>query len=245
MNNKKRNNFTKNCVVGIVQPSYLPWLPFFERMVVSDVFVYLDDVEYSKNSPFNRNDIKTQSGRSRLTVPVAYKGNSSALIRDISTDARRSWRQKHFRSIEQAYSRAPYWKMYRDSIASLYESDEYNLFNINLPIIEFLKQEFEINTPCHISSELSVPGERNEKLRNLCSAFDASHFVVKPNTEDYHPKDEFEPYGLQFAYLTYSRIHYTQLHGEFEQHLSALDYLLNRGPGLPPFQSSLTLSSTD
>jgi hypothetical protein len=236
---------SKNCVVGIVQPSYLPWLPFFERMAVSDVFIYLDDVEYSKNSPFNRNDIKTQSGRSRLTAPVTYKGNSTALIGDITTDERRPWRKKHFRSIEQAYSRAPFWEMYRDALASLYEPDEHNLFNISLPIIEFLKQAFEIETPCHTSSELSVPGERNEKLRNLCSVFGASHFVVKPDTEDYHPKNEFEPYGLQFSYLTYSKFHYPQLHGDFEPNLSALDYLLNCGPGLPPFQFLLNSPSTD
>ena len=43
---------------AILQPSYLPWLGFFEQMYVCDIFVYLDDVQYTKNDWRNRNKIK-------------------------------------------------------------------------------------------------------------------------------------------------------------------------------------------
>jgi hypothetical protein len=226
---------TRSHVVGIVQPSYWPWLPFFERMAASDTFIYLDDVEFSKNGFFNRNDVKSQSGRTRLTVPITYKGNSKSFISQIETDNRRSWQKKHWRTIEQAYSRAPYWQRYRDEIAQIYEGKQDKLIDIAVPIIEFLKRELDIATPCFLSSEIEVQGGSNEKLRNLCTKFDATHFIVKPGTEHYHPREEFEPFGLRFAYLTYSNIVYPQLHGDFEPNLSALDYLLNCGPGAPVF----------
>ena len=48
--------------LGCVQPGYLPWIPFFKRIQQSDIFVYLDDVEFSKNNFHNRNRIRTPNG---------------------------------------------------------------------------------------------------------------------------------------------------------------------------------------
>ena len=46
-------------VVAIHQPCYIPWLPFFEKIKKSDIFVFLDDVQYQKNGWQNRNKIRT------------------------------------------------------------------------------------------------------------------------------------------------------------------------------------------
>ena len=40
--------------VGCLQPTYLPWIPFFKRFLSCDYFVLLDDVDYSKNSNQNK-----------------------------------------------------------------------------------------------------------------------------------------------------------------------------------------------
>ena len=74
-------------ILGSVQPSYLAWLPLFARINASNVFVYLDNVEYSKNSFHNRNRIKTAQGELSLTAPVKYSGNSTALLNKIQTQA--------------------------------------------------------------------------------------------------------------------------------------------------------------
>jgi len=46
-------------VVAINQPGYLPWIGFFKRIMVSDVFIFLDDVQYLKKDWQNRNKIRT------------------------------------------------------------------------------------------------------------------------------------------------------------------------------------------
>ena len=70
-------------ILSCVQPSYLAWIPFFKRIRSGDIFVYLDDVEYSKNSFHNRNYIKGPQGEILLTVPVKYKGYSHKYISQI------------------------------------------------------------------------------------------------------------------------------------------------------------------
>ena len=41
--------------VTIHQPEHLPWLGFFHKMAVCDVYVLLDSVQFTKNNYQNRN----------------------------------------------------------------------------------------------------------------------------------------------------------------------------------------------
>jgi hypothetical protein len=215
--------------LGCVQPSYLSWMPLFDRMAMSDVFVHLDDVQYSKNSFHNRNRIKTPNGDLTLTVPVLYSGNSKAHINEIEIDYAKPWRKKHWKSIEMSYSKAPFIDELGSMIKGALFSEWVHLADLNIALIELLKDYMGIKTPTYRSSEMPVIGESNEKLVNLCNHLGADLFVVKPNTEDYHPKSEFEPNGVGFDYFTPPVREYPQLHGEFIPHLSALDFAMNCG----------------
>ena len=42
------------------QPSYIPWLGLFHKIAISDIFCFMDSVQYEKNSFINRNKIKVQ-----------------------------------------------------------------------------------------------------------------------------------------------------------------------------------------
>lgn len=218
-------------ILGAVQPSYLAWLPFFRRMVLSDVFVYLDDVEYSKNSFHNRNSIWTKTGALLLTVPVQYSGHSKDTIAKIPIAKNEKWAQKHLRSIEGNYSRAPFFNDLMPILTKAYRSEYQSLGDVNVRLLELFRGYFGIKTPCFRSSELSVahlPG--NEKLVALCRHFGADHFVVKPNTESYHPPSEFQPNGIEFTPFLNRDVPYPQLSTEYVPGLSALDLAMNCGP---------------
>ncbi len=60
-------------IVSIHQPQYLPWLPYFSKINISDVFVFLDNVQFQKNGLQNRNELKNSSGRFWVTVPISVK----------------------------------------------------------------------------------------------------------------------------------------------------------------------------
>jgi len=89
--------------VGILQPSYLPWLGVFDQLHRVDIFVYYDDVQFEKGSWRNRNRIKTPAGPLWLTVPVRIKGQNFPLIRDVRINRAERWGKKHVKSIEQNY----------------------------------------------------------------------------------------------------------------------------------------------
>ena len=90
-------------VIAVLQPSYLPWLGFFEQMLRAKVFVIYDEVQFDKNGWRNRNRIKTAQGIQWLTVPVLTKGKEKPSNNSIQINSAVNWSLKHLKSIEQNY----------------------------------------------------------------------------------------------------------------------------------------------
>jgi hypothetical protein len=89
------------------QPAYIPWLGYLARFLEADIFVYLDDAQFEDGGWQNRNYILSREGPIRLTVPVRKSGRFAQRINETviyGTD----WRDRHLRSLTQAYGREPY-----------------------------------------------------------------------------------------------------------------------------------------
>lgn len=219
-------------VLSCVQPSYLAWIPLFKRILSGDVFVYLDDVEYSKNSFHNRNYVKGAQGSILLTVPISYKGHSSSYINKIPINNNIKWAKKHWRTIEMNYHKAPYFKALASMIYNpIYETKWEFLGDLNVAFITIIKEYLGINCIMYRSSELGIKSEGNQKLVDICKLLGADSFLVKPNTESYHPKAFFEKQVIELAYFDPKSNPYPQQYDDFISNLSVLDYVMNCGAG--------------
>ena len=70
--------------LAIMQPTYLPWIGYFNLIHKSDIFVFLDSVQLTKRSWQVRNKIKDMSGELFLTIPIEKtKHRDELMIRDI------------------------------------------------------------------------------------------------------------------------------------------------------------------
>ena len=70
--------------VSIHQPQYLPWFPYIQKIISSDLFIFLDSVDFQKNGLQNRNKILTSNGPAWLTVPVNQKAKDYIQINSVS-----------------------------------------------------------------------------------------------------------------------------------------------------------------
>jgi hypothetical protein len=216
-----------NKILCCLQPTYLPWIPFFERILISDIFIILDDVEFSKNSNHNRNHIKNNSNKQMLTVPVKYKNRIK--IKDIQIDNSKNWKKKHWSSIKQSYSKLKFFKGIEEDLEEIYSQDWDYLSQLNIKIIKLFLKYLNINKEIFLSSELNIDGSANVKLINLCKYFNAKTFIVKKNTENYHPKEIFLKNDIQFKYFSNKILKYNQSGNNFIPNLSILDYISNCG----------------
>ena len=96
-------------ILASIQPAYLPWLPYFKRIELADVFIILDNVQFVKNSFHNRNYITSNDQLIRLTVPVIHKFGQK--IFEVKIDNSKNWREKHWKSILQSYSKTKYFNL--------------------------------------------------------------------------------------------------------------------------------------
>ena len=78
---------------------------------------------------------------------------------------------------------------------------------------------------------LSFSQALDQKLVDICKLLGADSFIVKPNTEDYHPKEFFENNGVKLVEFDPVPIPYLQQYDDFISNLSALDYIMNCGSG--------------
>ena len=120
-------------IISIHQPQYLPWLPYFSKIANSDIFVFLDEVQFQKNGIHNRNQLKNSQGKFWLTVPVSVKlGENINEINSIDS----GWRKKHIKSIENNYSRSKNFNFFSDHIKDIILNHDPSLKNLNVSLIK-------------------------------------------------------------------------------------------------------------
>jgi hypothetical protein len=226
--------------VAIVQSSYIPWKGYFDLINVADEFVLLDDAQYTRRDWRNRNRIKTADGVRWLTIPVMVKGSYLQRVEEVRISDP-GWRERHWRSISQAYARAPCFERYRDRIGSLYlERADERLSDLNRCFLEAICRELGITTPLTWSADHGVPpGEPSERLAALVAAVGGTEYVSGPAARSYLRREPFEARGIEVSFFDYGAYpEYRQCHGPFEHHVSALDLLFNAGADAPRYMKT-------
>ena len=218
--------------VAIHQPNYLPYLGFFHKASLSDVFVILDSVQFVKSGPLawaNRNKIRTKEGWIWLSVPVLTKGRFPVTIKDALVDNTGNWRKKHWYSISCNYNKAKHFKRYAAFFEQLYRSPWDKLAGLNQKIINYLFEQLEIGAKTVKASELKSRGAGTRLLINICKELGADSYIYGQHGEDYMDKESFcrEKIGLLAQNFKHPR--YQQLHEPFIEGLSVIDLLFNRG----------------
>ncbi len=217
----------------ITQSNYIPWKGYFDVIDGADIVVLYDDVQYTRRDWRNRNRIKTAKGLRWLTVPVNVKGKYHQLINEVEI-AEPGWTRSHWSSIAQAYAEAPAMGEYRDRLFDLYQRAEKltMLSEVNHLFLTEMCSWLGIETPFRWSTDFDAPGNPTERLVTICRQLEATTYVSGPAAKGYLEIDQFTEVGIAVEWVDYGGFPpYTQLHGEFEEHVSIVDAFLNLGHG--------------
>lgn len=222
-------------IVAVNQPTYLPWLGYFELIARADHFVLLDTVQYAHHGWTNRNRIKGQDGRPVwLTVPVAHAPLDTAIkeLRISDDPSNWRWRKKHLGSISSFLGRAPFFAELWPDLSEIVATPWERLCDLNCALILHLMRLLGLDTPVVRASELGLPGHRTELLKNICLHFDAQTYYSPAGASAYLDKEQeiLRNAGIALEYQAWQHPVYQQLYGEFLSHMSAIDALMNLGP---------------
>lgn len=217
--------------VAIHQPNYLPWMGLIHKIASVDIFVFLDDAQYSNEGGHNRNLIKTSNGKHYLTVPVEQHLGDK--INQIKTKDDLLWKKKHLKTIEMNYKKASYFNETYSVLESLLSIPYYNIAEMNATIIKKWCELFGIQTEFKYSSKMHLDSSRETKVIDICCLLKADCYVSGNGARAYQVSSHFEQNGVNLVYQQYVPLVYPQLWGEFAANLSALDYIMNCGFNFP------------
>lgn len=214
-------------ILSIHQPDYIPWLGFFYKVAKSDVFVYLDDAQFSNEAAHNFNIIKTSQGSFRLKIPVSY--SFGEVINQVRTKDELGWKDKHLKTLQMNYSKAKYFDdvlpIFSDALNQQYD----NLADLNAAINLVILDGFGINCKMVRSSSLGITTKREDRVIDICCALGATSYLSGNGARIYQVEQHFVDKGLDLMYLDYKPIQYQQLWNSFLPNMSILDYVFNCG----------------
>lgn len=217
-------------IVAIHQPNFLPWLGFFHKMVRADVFIFLDNVPFSKNSYQNRTKIKSAQGAQWLTIPVLTKGRSGQLTSEVLINQADRWRKTHLKTLRTNYQPAPYYEEIVSWLRPLYEKRPTHLAAFNQSLLTVLARQMDLSIEFVTASSLVAGGQGSELLLQLVQATDGHVYLSGSSGRDYLDLSLFERAGIDVWFQEFHHPTYPQLFEDFVPRLSAVDLLMNVGP---------------
>jgi hypothetical protein len=225
--------------VIITQSNYIPWKGYFDAIHQADLVILYDDMQYTKRDWRNRNKIKTQQGLQWLTIPVEVKGKFLQKINETKVSDP-GWSKDHWNYIRNSYSRAPYFKEYKDFFEELYVNcSEKYLSEINYRFLKNICGLLSIKTPFQWSSDFNLRGDKSEKLLNICLDCQATVYLSGPAAKDYLNIELFTQKDIGVDWLDYSGYpEYKQLYEGFEHGVSIIDLIFNTGPEIKNYMKS-------
>jgi hypothetical protein len=221
-------------IVTAHQANYLPYLGFFEKISVSDLFVLVDDTQFVKRGSFgwiHRNKILGPNGSQWLTLPVETHGKYDQSIADVKISQKTPWRRKHLRSLEVAYRKSPFYDQLFPGLKDIYEQEWDNLLAISSKLINWVLVTLKIKTPQMLSSSLGLKGSSTDYVLELAQKSGASHYLSGLHGRDYLDLEIFKTAKMGLIFQDFTCLPYTQgKQSEFVSHLSTLDALFWIGP---------------
>ena len=212
------------------QPVYLPWLGLFHKIALSERFCIFDIAQYQTKDFNNRNKIKTNTVPIWLSVPVESKDHFDKKLCDIKI-INNGWNRKHFKSIDLAYRKAPFYTDYIGRLESILAITTYTyLVDLNLATLEFGLRSLGINVPIVTASSYDFQGNKSELVLDMCKKLGASEYIFGAQGRDYADVDSFASCSIKPHFQEYKHPVYPQLHGPFEPNMSVIDLLFNVGP---------------
>jgi hypothetical protein len=218
---------------AISQPTFLPWIGWFDLVDQSDVMIILDDVQFSKQSWQQRNRVRTRDGMTYLSVPVRTAGRLGQRIIDSKLVDDR-FVNKMLGTLQANYAKAPCFAAAVDDFARVlrFGASTDSLLELNCELISWMADRLGVTTPMVRASALGTTGRRGEHVAELCEAVEAKHYLSSAGAEAYLVEDRsvFDRRGISISIQMYEHPEYPQCFTPFMPLASALDLIFNAGP---------------
>ena len=214
-------------IIAVHQPNYIPWLGYFYKIYQSDIFVFLDDAQFSNEGMHNYAYIKTQSGSFRLKYPVLQSLGDK--INEVRSKDELGWKGKHLAILESNYCEANYFREVYNDYKELILKEYLSIASLNIALIKFFAEKLGIKAEYTVGSDLNINSTREEKIIAICSALGGNIYYSGTGAKAYQKEENFRSFGIDLRYSVFKPFQYQQLWEGFQSNITSLDFFMNCG----------------
>lgn len=220
-------------IVAIHQPESFPWLGFFYKMYLADIFVLLDTVQFEKNNVQNRNKILKNGKADWLTVPIVHDLLETP-IQKIQIEWDNPILRKHLTTLIHTYGGHPFFNDLFPEIKKIYDKKPKLLSDFNIALIMLMRDKLGIKNKILRASELSLSGKAvggTEVCLEISKLLGADIFLSGMGAKTYLKEEMYKKEGISIQFLDFKHPTYFQKNTqEFIPYLSVIDLYFNHGP---------------
>ena len=206
---------------------YLPWVGFLAQMALADVFIWLDDVQFSKGSYTNRIQVKTPTGSKWMSIPLKEKGSFKNIFELASVG--NSWIKSHRGLLSQSLR----GRLHTASAISIFDSaaeTDSTLCDKLIVSAEALAKHLDI-LPCNVlkASNLNIKGNSWSRVLELVKSVSGTEYITGHGALGYLDHGAFESQGITVRYMDYAPLPWPQPFDAFTPYVTGLDFVASLG----------------
>ena len=191
----------------LLSTAYLPPIKYFANILQFDLCKIEIHENYIKQTYRNRCNILTANGLLNLSIPVNKVDGNHTLCKDIQISYASNWQSNHWRAIESAYNKSPFFLYYRDDLEKFYTQTYELLIDYNTELLKFILKKLGISKEINFTNDF-IPV--NNSINDL-------RYSINPKTVQ-------EKIIFPHYYQVFEAKH------DFMPNLSIIDLLFNEGP---------------
>lgn len=217
-------------IVAGHQPQYIPHIGFFNKISKADVFVIVDNVQFSRKSWQQRTLIKRDDKELCLTIPALKKGKAEQLINQVEI-LNDGWQRKHWKSICLAYEKSPYFYMYKDDLESFYTREWTMLAEFTEALLRYFIDAIGIKFKAiYLGSQLGIQGEKTSLLIDICIKTGCDTYLSGSGAKAYLDEQLFLESHLEHRFNEFTPVPYKQHGHSFLPGMGIIDAMFMYGP---------------
>ena len=190
-------------MIGVTQPTFLPYPGYFGYINTVNNFVFLDDVQFAKRSWQQRNYICINKKKHLLTVPVISKHLYDQKINGVSIVKETSFYNDILLKIKLNYGKHKYFDSYYDKIINIFKKKPNKLIELNLELINFFINVLDIKTKLHFSSNLKIQKKKSDLILEICKIFNEKDYLSTLGSKNYLIEKEFFKKKINVHYFEF------------------------------------------
>lgn len=194
--------------------------------MLADVYLWLDDAQFSKGSHTNRIQIKHDGTIKWMSIPLVGKGAFTA-IRDLV--AAEDFRAKHIAFLRQAFASAPFAAEALAIVEEVYAEDDLCRLLIKSAEVPARHLGLPAVERRDVTSGMGVGGQSWQRVLDLVREVGGTHYITGHGAARYMDHEAFDRAGVEIEYIDYSKTAWPQAGTPFTPFVSILDLIANTG----------------